>query len=51
MSDQVPSQRLHIALTDEQRQQIKEAFGQDVGSLEFTAVELEQRIAPLLHKI
>jgi hypothetical protein len=37
---------LRIDLTDEQRKQVRETTGKDVGALEFTAEELEQRIAP-----
>lgn len=39
-------QRIRIELTEEQRKQIKEASGEDVTALEFTAQELEERIAP-----
>ena len=41
--------RIRIELTTEQRKQIKEASGEDVTALEFTAQELESRIAPLMH--
>lgn len=37
---------IHIDLTSDQRQQIKEFSGQDVPALELNAEELEQRIAP-----
>ena len=37
---------IHIDLTSEQRQQIKDFSGQDVPALELNAEELEQRIAP-----
>jgi hypothetical protein len=40
--------RIRIELTNEQRQQIKNQSGEDVSVLEFTAQELEQRIAPLV---
>ena len=39
--------RIRIELTDEQKQQIKQASGEDVSALEFTRDEMEQRIAPL----
>lgn len=38
--------KIRIELTKEQQQQLKEASGQQVESLEFTVNELEQRIAP-----
>jgi hypothetical protein len=38
--------RIRIELTDEQMQQIKQASGQSVCALEFSAQELEPRIAP-----
>lgn len=41
---------IRIELTAEQKRQIKEASGEDVSALEFTAAELEQRVAPLLIK-
>ncbi len=41
-------ERIRIELTNEQKKQIKDASGEDVNALEFTAAELEQRIAPLL---
>jgi hypothetical protein len=40
--------RIRIELTTEQRKRIKEASGEDVTALEFTAQELESRIAPLV---
>jgi len=46
MENQEP--RIRIELTDEQQKQIKEASGREIASLEFTAQELEQRIAPEL---
>ncbi len=39
---------IRIELTDEQKQQIKDASGQDVQALEITSQELEQRIAPIM---
>jgi hypothetical protein len=41
--------RIRIELTIEQRKQIKEASGEDVTAIEFTAQELEDRIAPMIH--
>ena len=41
---------LRIELTAEQKRQIKEASGEDVSTLEFTAEQLEQRIAPMVIK-
>ena len=37
---------IRVELTEDQRKQIKAASGEDVAALEFTAEELEQRIAP-----
>ena len=42
--------RIRIELTTEQQKQIKAASGEDVTALEFTAQELEARIAPLTIK-
>ena len=42
--------RIRIELTPEQRKKIKEASGEDVTALEFTAQELESRIAPMMWK-
>jgi hypothetical protein len=39
--------RIRIELTDDQRKQIKEVSGKDAKVLEFTAHELEERIAPV----
>lgn len=39
-------ERIHIDLTTEQQQQIKDASGQEIVALELNAEELEQRIAP-----
>ncbi len=43
-------ERIRIELTPEQKKQIKDVSGEDVNALEFTAVELEQRIAPMIDK-
>ena len=40
--------RIRIELTDEQKQQIKQASGEEVSALEFSRDELEQRIAPVI---
>ena len=37
---------VRIDLTNEQQQQIKDAFGAEISSLELDVRELEQRIAP-----
>jgi len=42
--------RIRIELTTDQKKQIKDASGEDVTVLEFTAQELEDRIAPLMIK-
>jgi len=39
--------RIRIELTTEQKKQIKDASGEDVNAIEFTAQELENRIAPI----
>ena len=38
--------RIRIELTPEQKQKIREASGEDIIAIEFTARELEDRIAP-----
>jgi hypothetical protein len=43
-------ERIRIELTDEQKKQVKEVSGRDVTTLEFTAQELEARIAPATYK-
>jgi hypothetical protein len=42
--------RIRVELTPEQRKVIKDASGEEVTTLEFTAQELEERIAPRLQK-
>jgi hypothetical protein len=37
---------VRIELTDEQRRQLEEATGKQATAIEFTAEELEERIAP-----
>ena len=49
MSDE-KRKSIRIELTAEQKRQIKEASGEDVSTLEFTAEQLEQRIAPMVIK-
>ena len=39
--------RVSLTLTPEQREMIKKACGKDAGAIEFTAEELEERIAPM----
>jgi hypothetical protein len=41
-------ERIRIELTDEQKEQIKEIVGQEVKALDFSAKELEERIAPIV---
>ncbi len=43
-------ERIRIELTNEQKKQIKAVLGEEVGALEFTARELEERIAPIVLK-
>lgn len=43
MSD---SKNVRIELTEEQRRQLEEATGKQATAIEFTAEELEERIAP-----
>jgi len=42
--------RIRVELTPEQRKVIKDASGEEVTTLEFTAQELEERIAPRMQK-
>ena len=39
-------QRIRIELTPEQRNQVKEASGKEIATIELKFDELEQRIAP-----
>jgi hypothetical protein len=39
-------QTIRIELTEEQKRKIKEASGEEISVIEFTAQELEERIAP-----
>ncbi|MBA2243582.1 MAG: hypothetical protein H0W11_01375 [Gemmatimonadetes bacterium] len=38
---------VRIELTEQQRQQVRETTGKDAVTLEFTAQQLEERIAPM----
>jgi len=38
--------RIRIELTEEQKQKIKQASGEEISVIEFTMQELEERIAP-----
>lgn len=38
---------IRIELTTDQQQQIKDAFGSEISSLELSSRELEQRVAPM----
>ena len=42
---------LRIELTPEQQKQIKDASGEEITFVEFTAQELEERVAPLMKGI
>ena len=39
--------RVQIKLTSEQREQVRKATGKNADTLELTAQELEERIAPM----
>ena len=39
-------QPIRIELTEEQKEQIREATGTDASAIEFTAEELEEKVAP-----
>jgi hypothetical protein len=41
--------RIRIELTEDQKQKIKQASGEEISVIEFTMQELEERIAPVLH--
>ncbi len=43
MSEKKP---IRIELTEEQKQQIREATGKEASAVEFTAEELEDRVSP-----
>jgi hypothetical protein len=46
MSDKKETDIVHIDLTDEQKEQVKEATEKTVDAIELTVQELEARIAP-----
>lgn len=45
--DNQQQKQVRIELTEEQKQKIRQATGKDASAIEFTAEELEERIAPL----
>lgn len=47
MTDKKKNQ-VRIELTEEQRAQIRNETGRDAAAIEFTAEELEERIAPVV---
>ena len=50
MSAQEPK-NIKIELTEQQKQQIKNACGEDVNTFEFSVEQLEDRVAPLMYKV
>lgn len=46
-----PKKPVRIELTDEQRQQLKNATGKEAEALELSPEELEERIAPSKFKL
>jgi hypothetical protein len=42
--------RIRIELTDEQKDKLRQIAGRDVERLEFSVMELEDRIAPALSR-
>jgi hypothetical protein len=46
MSEKNRKPSVRIELTDEQRKKLQQVTGQDASAVEFTAEELEERIAP-----
>ena len=42
--------RIRIELTEDQKQKIKQASGEEISVIEFTMQELEERIAPRIWK-
>jgi hypothetical protein len=46
MSEKNQKPTVRIELTDEQRKKLQQVTGQDASAVEFTAEELEERIAP-----
>jgi hypothetical protein len=47
MANETKKPKIQIALTSEQREQLKQATGTDVKVVELDAEELEERIAPV----
>ncbi len=47
MSDKKENDIIHIDLTPDQKQQVKDATEKNVEAIELTVQELEARIAPL----
>jgi hypothetical protein len=47
MNDKKETDIIHIDLTPEQKQQVREATEKNVDAIELTVQELEARIAPL----
>jgi hypothetical protein len=45
--DKQKKNAVRIELTEEQRKKIKKETGRDAAAVEFTAEELEERIAPM----
>jgi hypothetical protein len=45
--DKQKKNAVRIELTEEQRNKIRKETGRDAAALEFTAEELEERIAPM----
>ncbi|MEX2281292.1 MAG: hypothetical protein WEE89_02265 [Gemmatimonadota bacterium] len=51
MSQQQQKNTVKIELTEQQRKQIKDACGEEFSSFEFSAEQLEDRVAPLMSKV
>ena len=43
--------RIRIELTEDQKQKIKQASGEEISVIEFTMQELEERIAPRIWQV
>jgi len=46
MADKPKKNSVRIELTEEQRKKIQQETGRDAAAIEFTAEDLEERIAP-----
>lgn len=46
-----PSNKVRLELTTEQQEEIKAQTGENVTSIELSAEVLEERIAPVVHKL